>query len=363
MRLLFYISTICGGGAARVMTNLANSLIEKNDVIFVTNFFDVHEYHLENSIVRYTLEKKNFSDNKIVKNKIRINNLRKIIKKEKPDICISFMKENNYRLIVASRKLPTKIIVSVRNDPKIIFKNHVSKLFGELFYRCADCVVFQTDDAKTFFSKQIQKKSQVILNPVDDVFFQKIDFLGKNIIACGRLSKQKNYKMMLAAFKLVLKKFPMEILAIYGEGYLLNELKEYAQHLEINNQVKFMGYCSDMASVYKNGKFLIMSSDYEGLPNVLLEALASSLPVVSTNCPCGGPQMIIENGINGYLTETGNEVLFSEAICKLLENENNLKKMKTEAYYMAKKYSKSTIVKKWEKLLLTLTDDNCRLRK
>ncbi len=354
MKMLFYISTICGGGAARVMVNLANEFAVYNEVHFVTNFFSEHEYELNRKVHRHSIEKSESNSNVVKKNITRIRILRKLIKNIEPNISIAFMRENNFRLIFATRGLQTKTLVSIRNDPAKEYAGWLSRNMADILFKKADGVVFQTEEAQKFFSPEIQKKSCIIFNQVDSKFYQMIDEPGKHMIACGRLSKQKNYTMMLEAFKLVLEQYPDEKLLIYGEGDLKDELQQYVNELGIKESVKFMGFSENMDQNYKNAKMLLMTSDYEGMPNVILEALASSVPVVSTDCPCGGPRMVIEDGVNGFLNKTGDVQMFADSIIYLLSHVNELNSMKKKAYYSAKQFDRARVMKEWNNYMVQI---------
>jgi glycosyltransferase involved in cell wall biosynthesis len=351
-KLLFYISTIRGGGAARVMVNIANELSENGyDINFVTNFAADHEYVLEQGINRFNLEKEENTSNVLIKNLSRISSLRKIIREVQPDVSVAFMAENNFRLLLASRGLPTKTIISVRNDPAREYGKRGRRQLANVLFAKADGVVFQTEDAKAWFPKNIQKKSRIIFNQVDEKFFSENRKIGDFIVACGRLSKQKNYPMMLKAFAEVLKMFPAEQLKIYGEGELKEELVRLTKELGISESVQFMGFSTNMPEVYKHAKMLMLTSDYEGMPNVVLEALASSVPVVSTDCPCGGPKMIVRDGENGYLVPVGDEKRMAQAICKALESVELLAEMKKKSYRLAQQYRSENILADWQSFI------------
>ncbi|MBQ7172496.1 MAG: glycosyltransferase [Clostridia bacterium] len=355
MKLLFYISTIRGGGAARVMVNIANEMAKKgHSVLFVTNFPDEHEYILSDGIDRRSIEPTESKAGKLKKNFTRIRALRRIIKDEKPDVSVAFMRENNFRLLLAAKGLKTKTIVSVRCDPAREYASKLSRTLANLLYRKAGAVVFQTEDARAFFPNAIQKRSQIIFNQVDDRFFALEKEPGDYIAACGRLSNQKNYPMMLRAFAEVLKEYPNEELRIYGDGEQLDALSTLAKELGIADSVRLMGFSSDVPGVLQKAKFLAMSSDYEGLPNAVLESLAAGIPVVSTDCPCGGPRMVICDGENGYLVPVGDDKAMAEKMKALLSDEGRLAAMGKTAKEGAKAYRGEQVIETWESLFETV---------
>ncbi len=348
MKVLLYISTIRGGGAARVMVNLANGFVEKDhNICFVTNFPDVHEYSLSEGVKRINIETEESKGNVLSKNIARINKLRKIVKAEKPDVCLAFMRENNFRLALATKGLKTKTVVSIRSDPKKEYRQSGSKQIANILYRWVDGIVFQTEDAKAFFPEKIRSKSAIIFNQVEDKFFNQNSETGEYILASGRLTKAKNYPMMLRAFKRVLEEFPNETLRIFGDGALEEELEREVGQLEIKEHVQFMGFSNDMSTNYLKAKFLVLTSDYEGMPNAVLEALASSTPVISTDCPCGGPKMVIRDGINGFLTPVGDDKVCAEKMIYLLKNPVVRAEMKTHAYESSDAFRSSIVLDTW----------------
>lgn len=158
-KILFYINTIVRNGAERVMTNLANQCVtEGYEVVFVTSYSVLNEYKLEKSIHRFNLESKEAKQSFIKRNYLRVLKLRKICKEEKPDILISFMAEPNFRSILATLGLKTKVIISVRNDPNVEYRGKLFKLMGKILLPLADGCVFQTHDAKKWFPQKLQSK-------------------------------------------------------------------------------------------------------------------------------------------------------------------------------------------------------------
>lgn len=349
---MFYISTIQGGGAARVMVNLANAFYKSGEQIhFVMNFTAEHDYELCKGIERYVLDNNTRAKKYLHRTINRIVGLRKLIKSIKPDICVSFMKENNYRLVAANLGLQPKTIVSVRNDPNRTYGNGVRRLFSYIILGLSDGIVFQTTDAQVYFPSFIRKKSAVIMNEVSDSFFVQSEHYGSYFLAAGRLSRQKNYPMLLEAFKKVCDHHPDIKLKIFGEGKLLGQLKQMSERLRLNSNVFFEGFSGDMKQVYSDAICLLLTSDYEGIPNTMLEALASSVPVISTDCPCGGPRMIIQNDKNGYLVPVGDTEAFAYAIEKVVTDKSHHTKLKQGAYNTAQLFRSDIILAKWNDFL------------
>lgn len=364
-KILFYISTIREGGAARVMVNLANQFCKENyKVIFVTNFPDKNEYILDKKIKRISIEEKEFTGNCLIKNFTRIRVLRLLIKSHKPEYAISFMAENNFRLILSNLFTTTKSIISIRTDPKRKYRSFKGFFLGKVLYRLANGIVFQTKEAQDFFPKAIQEKSAIIFNPVADNFYRIIrSKQPQNIITCGRLSIAKRQELLIKAFSHLVNKFPQENLLIYGEGKQKKYLEEWIAKLNLQNRVFLMGQSNNIAEILSQAKVFVLSSDYEGMPNALMEAMAVGVPSVSTDCPCGGPRDLIKDGQNGLLVPCNNEKKLTLAMEKLLSQPEQAKQIGAKAREFAQKFATPFIFKQWKKYFDSITPNNNKLKK
>lgn len=351
MKILFYINAIHDGGAERVMINLAKYFSDTGyETILVTSFIDTWEYKIEGNVKRLTLEENEIKQGKIKRNFSRIIKLRDILKKEKPDVAVSFMAEPNFRLLVASLGLNVKTIVSVRNDPNKEYAGKIGKFVGKWILPIADGCVFQTKEAQEWFPERLQRKSTIIFNAVKEEFFhierRPVD---GEIITCGRLEAQKNHKLLIDAFAEVVKEYPYAKLKIYGEGSLREVLQEQIDKLGLHDKAFLMGATNDVAKALQTADLFVLSSDYEGMPNALVEAMAAGIPCISTDCPCGGPRELFGS--------------FSfEALSKINDRENlyiniskNLgdKDLRIKAGAMCKKiaegFKSNAVFKIWEK--------------
>ncbi len=350
-KILFYMNSIHFGGAERVIVNLANKFSDRDyEVIFVTSFKCNEEYTLQNKINRLILEEKDIQQSFFKKNFFRTIKLRKVCKIEKPDIVISFMAEPNFRAIVATMFLGIRTLISVRNDPNKEYPNRLFRLISKILYPLASGCVFQTEDAQKWFSKGIQKKSKIILNHVDEKFY-KVNFKGKrkNIVTVGRLEPQKNHKLLIEAFSKIANDFLDENLVIYGDGSQVQKLGKLTKKLGIEDRVIFMGATKEIQEKIKDAKVFVLSSDYEGLPNVVMEAMTLGLPVISTDCPCGGPRMLIGNNKSGILVEVCNTEEMVNAMRKILSDSAFAECLSNNAKITARKFEPDKVFKQWEK--------------
>jgi len=353
-KILLYVDSMNRGGAERVMSIIANYFVGKNDVVLVTDIPIVNNennYAISKRVECICLRPK--SKRFLLKNWQRIKELRKIIKLNDADIALSFLGEQNYRMILATMGLGCKKCISVRNDPNIEYgSSWVSKKITNIIFGFADTCIFQTNDAKKYFSKKIQKKSVVIANPIDEKFFKvKRVKKPKDIVTVGRLEPQKNHKLLIEAFAMIHDKIPNERLLIYGDGSLKNELRKYIDEFDMRGDILLMGKSCDIEKELAKAKLFVLSSDYEGMPNALMEAMAVGLPCISTDCPCGGPRDLIKDKKNGLLIHCDDVDRLSD-IMLINMKKNDLDKIGENARKSMLKCRIDRIIPLWEKALL-----------
>ncbi len=358
MKILFYISSLNKGGAERVISNLA-SLFSKKDyeVLFVTSTKSDNEYTLGENVKRIAISNE-YIKSYLKRNIFNCRKLRKIMKEFKPDVAISFLAEPCYRLMLSSFGLKIKRILSVRGNPeKEERRNFISKLLTKMLYRRADYIVFQTKQQMEHFDKRIQKKGVIIQNPVLSTFYN-VDMSNaqeKDIVSCGRLNIAKNFPLLIKAFYLIHNKVN-ENLYIYGEGALRDELQALIDSLGLQERVFLPGIIDDVPQTIKHAKLFVMSSDYEGLPNALMEAMVLGLPCISTDCKVGGPKDLLSDEC-GVLVPTNNVEMLSAAMLDLLQNKAKRELYGKNAKIKALNYHPDLIFKKWEELIKSLKEE------
>lgn len=347
--LLFYINAIHEGGAERVILRLANHFSQVGyRSIVVTSFVDDNEYPVPDGVERISIEREEIKQSKLKRNISRIIALRKICKSVRAEAIISFMCEPIFRSICATVGLPIKRIVSVRNDPKVEYSGKVGHFVGKYMLPWADGCVFQTEEAQAWFPKRLQNKSKVIFNEVDKVFFAAEYVGGNDIVTLGRLNKQKNQLMLIRAFARIADEFPNRHLCIYGIGDQKEFLQNEISRLQMEHAIKLMGMTTNSADILAHAGLFVLSSDYEGMPNALMEALAVGVPCISTDCPCGGPRTLIQNGANGLLVPVNDEDAMSEAMKALLSDNNHACALGKNAKTMARSFAPDAVFQEWK---------------
>jgi glycosyltransferase involved in cell wall biosynthesis len=356
-KILCYIDMMDRTGAQRVMKNLVTFLSEKGYEVVLVNDFDIsyqdNSFDIPKTVKRIFL-RKTINGNIIIKNLERMIRLRKSIVIEKPDVILSFLGRPNIRTLISAIGLDVKKIVSVRNDPNYEYGHSivVKRLINFLF-RLADGIVFQTEDAKKYFNSRIQNKSSIILNPVDSTFFlTNRKEIQNGIVTFGRLEPQKNHKLLIDAYALVASRLTdIDELFIYGEGELRDTLENYVCSIGLTDKIHFPGNVENVSEILSKARMFVLSSDYEGLPNALMEAMACGTPLISTDCPCGGPKMLIKNDLQGILVKCNDVESMANAIQKILLDNEYRMKMSKKVRERAEIFEGSRIFDEWEEYL------------
>ena len=243
-----------------------------------------------------------------------------------------------------------KIIVSERNDPRNFQGKTITKLVSRYLMSKADGFVFQTNDARDYY-KKYKNKSVVIPNPVADVpvILERLpnEQRDKVIVTAGRLVPQKNHEMLIKAFGKIADRFPQYKLIIYGEGELKEKLQLLTKELGISNRVVFPGSVNDLHERIKNAELFVLSSNFEGMPNALMEAMAMGITCISTNCPCGGPKDLIDNGNNGYLIPVNDIDKCVDIITSVLDDKYEADRIGQNSLKTRDKYCSDVICSEW----------------
>ena len=350
-KIILYIGSLERGGAERVLSNIANHLSDKYNVILVTDIIteNAEVYPLRSAIKRLNLGIINGGLRGNIK---RIKMLREIINEEKPDAVLSFMGPNNIRMLLASRHMSLRKIVSVRNDPNFEYGKGFKKIFARNIFRKASGCVFQTSDAMAYFPKSVQKKSTIIWNPVASQFFENPwNCTKEQIIVVGRLTVQKNPLLALSAFQLIADEFPNIELAYFGSGELKDEILAAARKCRLSERVHITENVADIESHVRNSRLFLLTSDFEGMPNSLLEAMAIGIPIIATDCPCGGPRTIVKGFGDKVLIPCRNPEAAAEKMRRILLDETAQNELCHLERERSELFRTAVVMKKWEDFL------------
>ena len=358
MRIVFNALSLSRGGAERVIVILCEYLIRTgNQLTIVTSICKKPMYKLPEKlrIVHLDTKMEHAYENRLTRFLRRRKKLKKVLRSINPDIAISFLPEPNFLLLslLSNRQFP--IIISIRNDPSIIFNKILFRTLMLILYPRANGVVFQTEAAREYFrsSDKIIFASTVIPNPV------KRDVLGKTIpgkrrreiVSVGRLEPQKNHKMLIEAFSILDSKYDSYNLAIYGDGSLHTYLSNYIIALGLEKRVKLAGERSNIQDHIIDASLFVLSSNHEGMPNSLIEAMCLGLPVISTDCPIGGPAFLIKDGINGLLCKVNDPQDLKLKMENILCDTNRSIQFTNEAVKLSERLNPDIIGLLWEEYI------------
>lgn len=346
-KIVFVTTMLSSGGSERVISLLAKKLIKHNyDVSIILLYSDKNDYIKEREIKVIPLNMRNST--KVGKVFNRLSQLRKVISQLNPDLVISFDSIVNLYTILSTVKMSIPLLISERNDPNQYPEIYLMRKFRDYLYKYVNKIVFQTEDAMNYFTKDVRIKGTVIPNPIKEGLPYWKDFKQESkIITASRLHTQKNLPMLINAFAEIEVKYPEYKLIIFGVGELKNELELLVTKKKLSNKVSFPGFSNNIHEEMATASMFVISSNYEGISNSMLEALAIGVPVISTDSPIGGAKMFINNNKNGVLVDVGATSQLVNAIEKIISNEEFAQEISGNATEVRDSLTEDLIIKKW----------------
>ena len=340
--IVFVTGAMSRGGAERVISILSDHYANKGwNVEILMVLHNKIEYEINPNVKVVNVSKEG---NKILGLMPLIKRVRKHIEEVSPDIIVAFMAQISLITGLACKKQIDKVICSERIDPSKVQRNFIYKHTLNKIYSKCNCTVLQTKRAWEYFPNAVRENSVIIGNPIRVQYFAEDDREHKFVTA-GRLTEQKNHKMLISAFDTVHKLHPEYKLDIYGEGPLRDELQDFINSRKLEDAVTLVGNVSDLHKRMSVAESFVLSSDYEGLSNALLEAMMMGLPCISTDC--AGSDEAIENGENGILVPVGDEKKLEQAMLEVITNAAYRNKLGTNAKQSSEKYKVENIIQQW----------------
>ncbi len=286
-----------------------------------------------------------------------INALKIFLKERETATVVTFLQPSIPLVLLAGRKTKNKIIISERGDPKRLMKHRYGYKFIEKYYERANKIVFQTEDAKNTYPENIAAKGTVIFNPIKENLPPQYEGeRNKNITTFCRISYQKNLPVLVKAFSEVHKDFEDYRLRIIGntqnadDEKALEETEDLIERLNVADFVDFEPFSLNVHSEIIEDAVYVNSSDYEGMSNAMLEAMAIGLPVVCTDCPIGGAAAVIKDGENGLLVPVGDADELAKAIKKVITAKELSLELSENAVKIKEELSLRNIARKWMEL-------------
>ena len=352
MKILFVIRDMIIGGAGKQLALTANALSQKGHDVYIYSYFGGDCKHYLEPAVTYIAQSP-VPDSKIKEYLFSIPNIRKQMKSLKPDVAISWRCNAGCFTALAAWGLPLKTIFSERSDPY----KETSYLLKISAFICnfSDGGVFQTEPVQKYY-KRLSSRSVVIHNPFDKKIHNSspVDFQDRKneIVHIARMMiKQKRQDVMLNAFKIFLQKHPDYTLSFYGDGLDFEKVRSLAKEIGVERNVIFHGDIVNAAEKIGDTKMLVLTSDHEGLPNVVMEAFAMDVPVVSTDCSPGGARILINDGENGFIVPVGNPFAVAEKMSAIVESEELPQKFILNGKEKLKEFDARQIFDQWDSFL------------
>ena len=350
-RILFVSSSLSYGGAEKMLCFVANGLAALKNQVTVINLMEHPDNagRLNEGIKVIQLQpKKTRYLNRID----QVLRLIRSIKQNKPDIIIAFKFVPNYLAAIAGKVLRIPVIISERCDP---FKEYILTSRVKIYLKIinsADGGVFQTKGAMQFYSAGMQNRGIVIPNPA--ILNEDISHTVRGneesgvVVSVARLSNvQKRYDIMLKAFRKFSRNHPGYSLKIYGDGEDADIIRKWISEYELDHVACLEGRTDHPLHVMDDADIFLTTSDYEGISNSLLEAMAIGMPVVATDCSPGGARMLIQDGKNGLLVPCGDTDCISQALEKMADDYNLRYRCGMMAKEVKEAYNECRIIETW----------------
>lgn len=392
-KIFFFIDSLGGGGAERVVTILANHLAKKNYSVYIVLLYkkgntyplndritviysgDIFVECLYGKIVRklfnlwYTIRKQLFvplsrtikrSDKDLEWSSFteyfhyystHAIPYRELLRKNKDCTAFGFLVRSNIVMLMAAKGTGVKTVFCERNNPvRPDMPQNIIKIRDKIYQRCTSAV-FQTEEEMAYYTR-IKGEKAVIPNPIKENLPER--YLGvrrHEIVNFCRMSSQKNIPLLIDAFEILLQDHPDYTLRVYGEGPEKDNLKAYIKERHLEDKAYIEEFASDIHNRIKDAAMFVSTSDFEGLSNSMLEAMAIGLPTVCTDCDGGGARMMIEDRVNGLLVPKGDKQAVYQAMKEIIEDEVLAKSLSENAEKIKEKLSVDNIVKEWIKMI------------
>lgn len=361
MKIAFVIYGLGAGGAERSVTGLANHFVNQHKVSIITLVKTTPFFELDPKVrLLYCLGRPKERTNpiqSITDGMLRIRKLIKLLKAEESEVVISFMYTSNIYSIWAAKWLGISCIGCERSNHAVFRLPRNHERLRNFSYHYLNKLVVQTQGNQKYYEDFMPaNKITIIPNAVSESL-QPQRSLPQNleekiILNVGSFKNGKAQDLLIRAFAQI--KNPKWRLVFVGKGPNLENFEALVQELAIGEQVDFLGAQKDIAAFYNKASLFVFTSEHEGFPNALLEALYFGLPCISTNCP-HGPADLIEDGLNGFLVPVGNQEALQEKIIHLMNDKNLRNSFSKEAVAKSKTYEIEPIAEQWMGVIKSVT--------
>ena len=359
MKVLLFTTTLGPGGAERVLTLLAREFAARDhEIILLTLSSADNDFHSPGPSVRRIGLGLTSSSSGVIAgvaaNIKRVRAVRSVFVQEHPEAVISFLDTANVLALAAAFGAKTPVIIAERTDPRIHPLGRSWKTLRRILYPRAARLVVQTKSvAEWACGVAARSRVVVIPNPVIRPA-SRVEHLPSGgllrIVGMGRMDQYKGFDVLIHAVKFAANHGVSLLLSIYGNGPERSRLEKLAADLGMSDKVTFPGRTKDPSAALAAADIFVLSSRYEGFPNVLLEAMAVGTAVIAFDCP-SGPGEIIENGVSGLLVPNGDVEGLSKAIVRVATDAPLRSALAGGGFARAAAFDSSKIVEQWENLL------------
>ena len=341
------------GGAGKQLALTAAAMADRgHDVALFTYIGESMEHNLDPRI-RYIVGD-NLGNSKLREYINAPLSIRSVIKGEKPDVIVSWRANAGCMAVLGSLGLNTKVVFSERSDP-YMETNWMLRIATKIC-DLSDGGVFQTNKAKEYY-RRLNNKSIVCPNPVDASYELKpissMFSRKKEIAWVGRFfNVQKRMDVAVKTFKKIHSALPDYFLSFFGDGVDENYVKKMVKEENLQDFVKFHGATKNIIDVICNSRLLMLSSDYEGIPNVVIEAFMAGTPVVATDCSPGGVRVLIDDNNNGFVVPVHDVDALAEKSIELIRDDEKSLSFVKNGREKLKEFDSDFIFDRWNQYLI-----------
>lgn len=345
-KICFVIPSLSCGGAERVVTVLASQLADEGYDIAVIKYFDApDEYPVSERVKVFCVSPGNEENYKKIPFIKKLKRIRRILCQIRPHYVVPFLPHVAAQVFLAGLGLRQYYVQTIRVAPNIAPASRLLRCFRDFLVAISYVTFVQTETQKAYFPVWMQRKIVVLPNPVSKsiletnaVYREKIT----RIISVGRLTAQKNFEMLIRSVaELNSAGYPV-FLDIYGEGEMKQSLQRMIDSLNCQKVCFLRGRTNRIQEALSNADLFVLASNFEGMPNALMEAMAVGLPCISTNCETGPGELLDDR--RGILVPVNDQDAMTGAIKKMIESPHIAAEMGRQAKaYMLEQYSPSAI--------------------
>lgn len=346
-KLIVSIATLGTGGAERVLSVLSSPLADQFDLVQYVLWEGGEPFYPIDARVKIVSLPE--LSGKKGRNR-QMTTFRRLIKREKPDLVLSFLTPYNMLVLLSTIGMKQKVVVAERTDPRrLLAGGKVGLWLRDCLYRRADGILTQTEYAKLCYDEKFLGKTTVIYNPVmmnDEQVGMALRTKKDHVfVAAGRLEPVKDQTVMIEAFAAFHKKYPDYRLVIYGEGPMHGALQEKIDSLELQEIVLLAGRTNDLWNKISSAEAFLLTSEYEGMSNALIEAMCLGLPVISTKV--AGATDLIKDGENGFLIDVKDSDALAKCMWRLADGQELRERMGRSASKVYDLVRQDKICKQW----------------